>query len=250
MIPGGVQMFRYRDLLASPENAARTYKGELTPDRIRLDGGTLPLLAIASANANGGVLQLQVNMPGGPRPMSLEVVSSNAGELQSTIQHAIQSWESAHPGRSRLHTFRVQRCPACGTYVNLSGFSYFGGGGGPPYRRILDSGINAAAGGDGMQIAPMNPFIHIYHATTGRNARGVVGNPGQQISRLEALGLWTSATSWFFDDEPLGTIEVGNYGDLIVLNNDYFAVPDEGLKQLRSVLTVVGGNVVHNDGIV
>src|SRR5688572_24026748 len=123
MIPGGVQMFRYRDLLASPENAARTYKGELTPDRIRLDGGTLPLLAIASANANGGVLQLQVNMPGGPRPMSLEVVSSNAGELQSTIQHAIQSWESAHPGRSRLHTFRVQRCPACGTYVNLSGFS-------------------------------------------------------------------------------------------------------------------------------
>jgi hypothetical protein len=37
---------------------------------------------------------------------------------------------------------------------------------------------------------------------------------------------------WFFDDEPLGTIEVGNYGDLI--NKDYFTVSDEALKKLRS----------------
>lgn len=78
-------------------------------------------------------------------------------------------------------------------------------------------------------------LIHIYHATTGLNARGELINPGQQISRLEALRLWTSATPWFFDDEPLGTIEVGNYGDLIVLNKDYFKVPDEGLKRLRSI---------------
>jgi predicted amidohydrolase YtcJ len=156
-------------------------------------------------------------------------------------------WVLAHV--PAITAARLSRLKALGCGVNLSGFTYFGGGGGPPYRRILDSGIHAAAGGDGMQIAPMNPFIHMYHATTGRNARGVIGNAGQQISRLEALRLWTTATSWFFDDEPLGTIEVGNYGDLIVLNNDYFTVPDEGLKQLRSVLTVVGGNVVHNDGI-
>jgi predicted amidohydrolase YtcJ len=52
---------------------------------------------------------------------------------------------------------------------------------------------------------------------------------------------------WFFDDEPLGTIEVGNYGDLI--NKDYFTVSDEVLKKLRSVLAVVGGNVVHDAGV-
>ena len=103
--------------------------------------------------------------------------------------------------------------------------TYFSSGTGPPYRRILDSGIRAAAGGDGMQIAPMNPFIHMYHATTGRNARGTLGNDGQQISRLEALRLYTSATPWFFDDEPLGTIEVGNYGDLVVLNDDKERAP-------------------------
>ena len=142
----------------------------------------------------------------------------------------------------------LDRLKALGCGVNLSGFTYFSSGTGPPYRIILDSGIRAAAGGDGMQIAPMNPFIHMYHATTGRNARGTLGNDGQQISRLEALRLYTSATPWFFDDEPLGTIEVGNYGDLVVLNDDYFAVPDEGLKQLRSVLTVVGGKVVYDAG--
>jgi len=98
----------------------------------------------------------------------------------------------------------LERLKVLGCGVNLSGFTYFSNGAGPPYRTILASGIRAAAGGDGMQIAPMNPFIHIYHATTGRNARGVIGNPGEQISRLDALRLWTSATPWFFDDEATG----------------------------------------------
>jgi predicted amidohydrolase YtcJ len=156
-------------------------------------------------------------------------------------------WVLAHvPGITEA---RLSRLKALGAGVNLSGFTYFGAGSGPPYRRIIDSGIRAAAGGDGMQIAPMNPFIHMYHATTGLNARGELGNPGQQISRLEALRLWTSATSWFFDDEPLGTIEAGRYGDLIVLNKDYFRVPDEELKRLQSILTVVGGKVVQDAGV-
>jgi predicted amidohydrolase YtcJ len=153
---------------------------------------------------------------------------------------------------ARAHSLHHRRAPrrlkALGCGVNLSGFTYFGAGTGPPYRRILDSGIRAAAGGDGMQIAPMNPFIHLYHATTGRNARGQLGNDGQQISRVEALRLWTSATPWFFNDEPLGTIETGKYADLIVLNGDYFTVPDHDLRKLRSVLTVVDGNVVHDEG--
>ena len=143
----------------------------------------------------------------------------------------------------------LDRLKQLGCGVNLSGYTYFSSGAGPPYRRILDSGIRAAAGGDGMQIAPMNPFIHMYHATTGRNARGIVGNAGQQISRLEALRLYTSATPWFFDDEPLGTIAVGNYGDLVVLDNDYFTVPDDAVRRLRSVLTVVGGAVVYDAGV-
>jgi predicted amidohydrolase YtcJ len=62
-------------------------------------------------------------------------------------------WVLAHV--PAITAARLERLKALGAGVNLSGFTYFSGGGGPPYRRIVDSGIRAAAGGDGMQIAPM-----------------------------------------------------------------------------------------------
>jgi hypothetical protein len=100
---------------------------------------------------------------------------------------------------------------------------------------------------DGMQIAPMNPWIHMYFATTGINARGDVINPGQQITRQEVLGLYTRENGWFLREEnDLGTIEVGKLADLVVLNQDYFSVPDEQLKRINSILTIVGGDVVHD----
>jgi hypothetical protein len=47
-------------------------------------------------------------------------------------------------------------------------------------------------------------------------------------------------------EDRLGTIEKGNLADLVVLDRDYFTVPDEDLRRIRSVLTVVGGEVVHS----
>jgi hypothetical protein len=102
-----------------------------------------------------------------------------------------------------------------------------------------------------MQIAPMNPWLHMYYATTGVNARGDLINDGQQITREEVLRLYTASNGWFLREEDrLGSLEVGKLGDLVVLNEDYFTVPDEGLKEIRSILTVVGGKVVHDEGVV
>jgi predicted amidohydrolase YtcJ len=102
-----------------------------------------------------------------------------------------------------------------------------------------------------MQIAPMNPWIHMYFATTGINARGLVINPGQQITRAEALRLYTADNGWFLREEnDLGSIEVGKRGDLVVLNSDYFTVSNEDLKRINSVLTIVGGKVMHDTGAV
>ena len=71
-------------------------------------------------------------------------------------------------------------------------------------------------------------------------------NDGQQITRLEALRLYTVGSSWFsFDEDMLGTIEAGKLADLVVLNEDYLSVSEEGIKGLSSVLTIVGGKVVH-----
>jgi predicted amidohydrolase YtcJ len=146
----------------------------------------------------------------------------------------------------------IGRLKALGGGLSLTGWRYLAGtqgNAGPPFRTILDSGIHAGMSSDGMQIAPMNPWLHMYYASTGRNARGELINDGQQITRDEVLRLYTADNGWFTKEEDLtGSIEPGRYGDLAVLDRDYRTVPDEGLKHLRSVLTVVDGRVVHETG--
>ncbi|PZF82029.1 amidohydrolase [Jiangella anatolica] len=146
----------------------------------------------------------------------------------------------------------VNRLKALGGGLSLTGWRYLAGspaGNGPPFRMIVDNGIHAGMSSDGMQIAPMNPWLHMYYATTGRNARGVVINAGQQITRHEVLRLYTRDNGWFLrEEDELGSIEVGKHADLAVLDRDYFTVPDEDLKQVRSLFTVVGGKVVHDPG--
>ena len=121
---------------------------------------------------------------------------------------------------------------------------------GPPTRKIIDSGVHAGAGSDSAQISTLNPWNMIYYMVTGRNAGGALVNAGQQITREEAMRLYTADNGWFLKEEDkLGSIEAGKFGDLVVLSDDYFdarRVPDSALRKLHSVLTVVDGKVVHN----
>jgi predicted amidohydrolase YtcJ len=191
----------------------------------------------------------------------VEVHSLSGADFQTQIQafETVDSeigirdlrWVIAHV--PRITEEYVNRLKAIGGGVNLTGWQYLAGTGtqaGPPFRMIVDNGIPAGMSSDGMQIAPMNPWIHAYYATTGKNALGQQINTGQQISRHELLTLYTRANQWFLggeDEQLLGALEVGRLGDVVVLNDDYFTVPDEGLKKIRSVLTVVGGAVVHQE---
>jgi len=146
----------------------------------------------------------------------------------------------------------VNRLKALGGGLSLTGWRYLAGSpaqNGPPFRMIVDNGIPTGMSSDGMQIAPMNPWLHMYYATTGRNARGVVINGNQVITREEVLRLYTRDNGWFLqEEEQLGSIEVGKLADLVALDRDYFTVPDEELKQIRADLSVVGGVVVHDSG--
>jgi hypothetical protein len=148
----------------------------------------------------------------------------------------------------------VNRLNALGGGVSLTGWRYLAGtpaSNGPPFRMIVDNGIPAGMSSDGMQIAPMNPWLHMYYATTGVNAAGELINDGQQITREEVLRLYTSDNDWFLgEDDEVGAIAVGQHADLVVLNEDYFTVSDERLKDISSVLTIVGGRVVHDVGVV
>jgi hypothetical protein len=121
---------------------------------------------------------------------------------------------------------------------------------GPPFRTIFDHGIQTGIHGDGVHIAPLNPWLHIYYATTGVNSFGDKVNGDQQLKRAEALRLFTRNNSWFLRmEDKVGSIEPGKLADLAVLDRDYFAVPDIEIKKIRSVLTIVDGKVVHDSGL-
>ena len=74
------------------------------------------------------------------------------------------------------------------------------------------------------------------------------GCADQAITRLEALRAWTLGSAWdaHSEDDP-GSIEPGKLADIVVLSDDYLTVPDDALRNLKSVLTLIGGNIVYSD---
>lgn len=135
----------------------------------------------------------------------------------------------------------------------LGGWRWLSGGpnsNGPPFRTILARGARAGMSSDGMQISVMDPWIGMYYAVTGKNAAGILINGGETITRKQVLRLYTADNAWFLGPEwekHLGTIEEGKWGDLVVLSDNYFKVPDEEIPNIHSVLTVVNGRIVHDE---
>ena len=120
---------------------------------------------------------------------------------------------------------------------------------GPPFRTIVDHGIQVGIHGDGVHIAPLNPWSHIAYAVTGLNSFGQQVNPGQQLTRAEALRLFTRGNAWFLRmEDKIGSLETGKLADVVVLDRDYFTVPDAEIKKVRALLTIVDGRVVHESG--
>jgi hypothetical protein len=147
----------------------------------------------------------------------------------------------------------LNRLKAMGAAVQTTGWRYLQGttaNNGSPFRMIVDNGIRCGLHSDSAHISPLNPWIHLYYATTGVNAAGELINAGQQITRQEALRLYTRENGWFLRmEEKLGSIEPGKLADLAVLSDNYFEVPDAQVRQIRSVMTVVDGKIVHDAGV-
>jgi predicted amidohydrolase YtcJ len=170
--------------------------------------------------------------------------------VNKTTKIADLRWSLAHA--ARLDEPTMARLKALGAAVAVHPFTYLAGapGAGPPLKTMLASGVKVGAGSDSAQISTLNPWPLLYFMVTGKSAAGQMINDGQQISRTDALRLYTRENGWFLKEEAaLGSIETGKLGDIVVLSADYFdpkAVPDEAIKQLRSVLTIVDGKVVHD----
>ena len=117
----------------------------------------------------------------------------------------------------------------------------------PPIKQMLASGVPVGAGTDATRVASYNPWTALYWLVTGRTVGGLAlyGDNGH-LPRETALELWTAGSAWFSNEQGRkGRIQEGMLADLAVLSNDFFTVPEDDIKAIESVLTVVGGKVVY-----
>jgi predicted amidohydrolase YtcJ len=117
----------------------------------------------------------------------------------------------------------------------------------PPIRRMLEMGIPVGAGTDATRVSSYNPYLSLYWLITGKTIGGLSLYPEEnRLDRQEALKLYTMGSSWFStEDGKKGGLASGQLADLAVLSGDYFSLPEEEIKQLESVLTIVAGKIVY-----
>lgn len=117
----------------------------------------------------------------------------------------------------------------------------------PPLRGMLQMGLPVGAGTDGTRVASYHPWTCLWWMVTSKTVGGtVLHDEADRLTRKEALRLYTHGSAWFSrEDDKKGTLEPGRFADLAVLSDDYFAIEDDAIRGLESVLTIVGGRVVH-----
>lgn len=120
----------------------------------------------------------------------------------------------------------------------------------PPIREIINAGVAIGAGTDATRVASYNPWVALYWLVSGKTIGGTqLHSRTDRPDRMEALRLWTFDSAWFSgEQEKKGSIEVGKLADITILSDDYFSVPEDDILKIRSVLTIVGGNVVYASG--
>jgi len=117
----------------------------------------------------------------------------------------------------------------------------------PPIRKMLEMGIPVGAGTDGTRVSSFNPWPSLYWLVSGKTVGGTqLFAENNKLTREEALQLFTVGSAWFSQEEKVkGRIAPGLYADFAVLSDDYFSVDEEQIKDIHSMLTVVGGRVVY-----
>jgi predicted amidohydrolase YtcJ len=118
----------------------------------------------------------------------------------------------------------------------------------PPLATIQRSGITWGLGSDGTAANQYLPMTALAFAVTGKMAGGLKVIT-QTIDREDALIAYTRKNAYFvFRENDLGSIQPGKLADLVVLDRDYLTVPADQIKDIKPVMTVVGGRVVFEAG--
>ena len=162
-------------------------------------------------------------------------------------------WTLAHV--NQINAAQLERMKKLGMYAAVHPWAVINGaimhegfgdsaGDMPPLATIQQSGITWGLGSDGTAANQYLPLIALQFAVTGQMAGGLKVMR-QPIDREDALIAYTRKNAYFvFQEDNLGSLQAGKLADLVVLDRDYLTVPADQIKDIKPVMTVVGGRIV------
>jgi predicted amidohydrolase YtcJ len=175
-------------------------------------------------------------------------------------EHPIKSlrWTLAHV--NQINAPQLERMKKLGMYAAVHPWAVINGailhdgfGDGaydmPPLATIQNSGIQWGLGTDGTAANQTLPFTTLYFAVTGKMAGGAKVNR-QTIGREDALIAHTRKNAYLiFQENNLGSIQPGKLADLLVLDRDYLTVPADQIRNIKPVMTILGGRIVYDANV-
>ena len=125
-----------------------------------------------------------------------------------------------------------------------------------PYGSLVEAGVIVNSGSDHMvktdpdlSINPYNPFTAMWSVITRKTEKGSIFNPEEAVTREDALKMYTINNAYAsFEEDVKGSIEPGKFADLAVLSHDLMTCPPDSIRNIRSIMTIVNGNIVYDVG--
>jgi predicted amidohydrolase YtcJ len=187
----------------------------------------LVLKAYTAANADKSIAQKRFSIVHGSLSTPEQIRAAKQLGVRVDAQNAFL-WDKAKTAERFLGPDLVQRAV--------------------PTRNLLDIlGFAGTAAGTDHEVNILNPFISMYLMVTRKDPRGIVFGADQKVSRVEALRLYTNSGPYLtFEENKKGSIESGRLADMVVISADYLKVPEEQIKDIVPLQTIVGGKVVYD----
>jgi hypothetical protein len=114
-----------------------------------------------------------------------------------------------------------------------------------PHKTMMEMGIIAGGNSD-CPVTYYSPFVQIYEAVTRKTSSGKLVSPEERISPMDAIRVYTWNGAYLGkDEEKLGSIEQGKLADIIVLDRDILTIPEDEIKDIQVVMTIVDGKIVY-----
>ncbi len=114
-----------------------------------------------------------------------------------------------------------------------------------PHKTMKRMGI-IAGGNNDCPVTFYSPFVQMYTAVTRKTSTGQVVGKKEAIGVMDAIRVYTWNGAYLGKEEDIkGSIEQGKLADMVVLDRDILTIPEEEIKDIRVLMTIVDGKVVY-----